>query len=77
LLGDILAGGPSEAAALLEAVARQELVERAITLQAGTRRTELDVSALALRDRDGNLWGAALFLRQADGHSRPVSVATP
>jgi len=77
VLGDVLAGGRSEAVALLEAVARQEIVERAVTLQAGARRAELDVSALALRDRDGNLWGAALFLRQSDGRTRAAPVVTP
>jgi PAS domain-containing protein len=63
-LGDVLAGGSREATTLLQSVARHELIEQPLTLYAGAATQRLDASALALRDRDGNLWGAALFLRR-------------
>ena len=64
MLSDVLAGGSEESIALLEAGARQEVIEQPVTLLAGAARARMDVSALALRDRDGNLWGAALFIRR-------------
>lgn len=65
-LSDVLAGGSGEATTLLEAVARQELIQQRTIWRSGSASVPLDVSALALRDRDGNLWGAALFIRRAD-----------
>jgi PAS domain-containing protein len=63
-LGDVFAGGARESAALLETVARQESLERSVTFRTGRSAARLHISALALRDRNGNLWGAALFIRQ-------------
>ena len=63
-LSDVLVGGSGESTALLEAVARQELIQQRTVWRAGSASLPLDVSALALRDRDGNLWGAALFIRR-------------
>ena len=66
-LSDVLAGGAGESTTLLQAVARQELIQERVTWRAGPSSVPLDVSALALRDRDGNLWGAALFIRRPAG----------
>jgi len=63
-LGDVLAGGKLESAALLRSLARQGLVEQHLTALAGPLRAPLEISAVALRDRDDNLWGAALFIRR-------------
>ena len=63
-LGDILAGGHQDATALLEAVARQEVVEQQLTVRTGTVSQQLHVTALASRARDGNVWGALLILRR-------------
>src|SRR5262249_7931553 len=64
-LGDLLAGGHDESSTLLEAVANQELVRLPMTLLAGAVLVPAEINALALRDRNGNLWGAALFIRRA------------
>jgi hypothetical protein len=66
-LSDLLAGGLEESAALLESVARQELVRVPMTLLAGGAPLQAEINALALRDRNGSLWGAALFIRRAPG----------
>jgi hypothetical protein len=63
-LSDLLAGGFDESAALLESVARQELVRVPMTLLAGGAPVQAEINALALRDRNGSLWGAALFIRR-------------
>jgi PAS domain-containing protein len=73
-LSDVLAGGTQESDALLEAVARHELIEREVTLLSGTSPTRLEISALALRDRDGSLWGAALFIRRSPAARQPSTV---
>ena len=63
-LSDILVGGGGEAAALLELVARQEVVEQNLTVLTGGASQQLHVTALASRSRDGSLWGALLILRR-------------
>ena len=62
-LSDLLAGGGAESATLLASVAQQELVRLPTTLLAAGTLVDAEVSALALRDRNGALWGAALFIR--------------
>ncbi len=62
-LSDVLTGGAEESAALLQAVARHDLIQREITLRGGLQPRRLEISALALRDGDGNWRGAALFVR--------------
>ena len=62
-LGDVLTGGAEQSAALLDSVARQEVVDAPVTLLAGGLPQRFEISALALRDRNGNMWGAALFIR--------------
>lgn len=64
-LSDVLIGGSQESAAVLNAVARQELIGRPVTVITGPSSELLEMSGLPFRDRDGNLWGAALFIRRA------------
>jgi PAS domain-containing protein len=68
-LSDVLAGGSEDSAALLNAVARQELIGQAVTLVTGPSPERLEISGLPFRDRDGNIWGAALFFRRAAADS--------
>ena len=63
ILRDLLPGGAEESAELLLALARQGVVERHATAILGA--PALDIRAIALRDRDDNFWGAALFLQRA------------
>ena len=62
-LRDLLPGGAAESAELLLALERQGVVERHGTAVLGA--AALDIRAVALRDRDDNFWGAALFLQRA------------
>ncbi len=66
-LRDVLAGGSGESDALLESLARRGLVEQHPSTLAGPTRAPLEINAVAVRDRDDNLWGAALFIRRASG----------
>ena len=66
-LRDMLAGGRGESDALMESLARRGLVEQHPSTLAGPTRAPLEISAVAVRDRDDNLWGAALFIRRAVG----------
>jgi len=70
-LGDVLAGGPQEATGLLECLARQGFVAQHTTTLVGLPPRSVEITAVAFRDRDGSLWGAALFI-----HPQPVSSAT-
>ena len=74
-LGDVLEGGRAECTALLDLVARQEVTDQPLTLLAGGRRQQFEISALALRDRNGNMWGAALFLRHPGSGSSALPVS--
>ena len=71
-LGDVLEGGSGQCSALLDLVARQEVADQPLALLAGGRRQQFEISALALRDRNGNMGGAALFLRRRDDGSSPL-----
>jgi PAS domain-containing protein len=62
-LGAIL-GGEREAAAMMEAVARQEVVEQILTVRTDASSARLHATALASRGSDGSLWGALLILRR-------------
>ena len=66
-LRDVLAGGRGESEALMESLARRGLVEQHPSTLAGPTRAALEINAVAVRDRDDNLWGAALFIRRAAG----------
>lgn len=64
LLGEILIGGVQESEALLERLVRESVIEgHATTLHRGAL-DNVEISAVALRDRDDNFWGAALFIRR-------------
>jgi len=65
-LSEILAGGHPVATALLDAVARQEVVEQQLTVRTGDISRQLHVTALASRARDGLLGGALLILRRLE-----------
>jgi PAS domain-containing protein len=71
-LSEVVAGGADESTALLSAVARQELVGQLVTLVTGPSPERLEISGLPFRDRDGNVWGAALFFRRAPGGPAPM-----
>jgi hypothetical protein len=64
MLSDVFAGGSQESAALLSELARQGSFDRHPTALAGAAPAPLEVSGVALRDRDDNLWGAALFIHR-------------
>ncbi len=63
-LGDVLGGGGPESTELLRRLAEQGVVEHYATTLAGPLPLALEVSGVAFRDRDDNLWGAALFIRR-------------
>lgn len=63
-LSEILAGGSQQAAALLESVARREVVEHTATVLAGGLSQQLHFTALASRSADGSLSGALLIIRR-------------
>lgn len=69
-LDAVLAGGAREAAAVLQTLAQSGVLERYVTCVAGT--IPMALRGIALRDRDDNLWGAALFLEPLS-----ASAATP
>jgi hypothetical protein len=71
-LSDVLAGGPEECAALLAALAQQGTVEPHPTSLSGPRAMPVELSAVALRDRDDNFWGAAFFIRRVGATTDPL-----
>ncbi len=67
-LADILAqGGAAHSAALLKLVAQQEVLDQPVQVLVSGQPRQFEISALALRDRDDKMWGAALFLRRSAG----------
>ena len=52
-----------ESAALLDRLSRHRVVESHPTALAGAN-TPVEISGVALRDRDDNVWGAALMIRR-------------
>jgi len=77
-LSDVLAGGRREVVELLQTLERRGQVEQHTTALAGPAPTPLEISAVALRDRDDNLWGAALLIHPARlAHSAPASLSGP
>lgn len=63
-LSDVLAGGKREATALLESVARREVIEQTVIVLTGGSRQRVHITAFASRNRDGSLVGALLILHQ-------------
>ncbi len=56
--------GERETAAMMAALARQEVVEQTVTVRTGASAQQLHATALASRGSDGSLLGALLFLRR-------------
>ncbi len=63
-LSDCLPGGTEEASRMLAAVAHCGRVEWDTVVNAQPSPALFHIHALALRDRDNNFWGAALFIGQ-------------
>jgi len=74
-LRDLLAGGDQESAELLASIEQQGLVEQHTTSLAGPSAQPLEINAVALRDRDDNHWGAALFIHPRRDH--PPTAPSP
>jgi hypothetical protein len=62
-LADVVAGGVPEAADLLATLARDGTIETHATRLRTPHDLPVDLTAVAVRDRDDNLWGAAFFIR--------------
>ncbi len=75
LLRDVLVGGTQESAALLEELAQHGSVESHATALAGASPEPLELSGVALKDRDDNLWGAALSIHPP-GAASPTADAS-
>jgi PAS domain-containing protein len=75
VLRDVLAGGIRESAALLEELAQRGAVESHATALAGASPEPLELSGVALKDRDDNLWGAALSIHPP-GAASPTADAS-
>lgn len=77
-LADVLSGGITEAAALLETLAREGLVDAYVTTIGTAPPVPVEIRAVAVRDRHGNPWGAAVFIRPTDGQVRdPAAAPSP
>jgi hypothetical protein len=63
-LSEVFAGGSQESAALLSELAQQGSLERHPTALADSTGAPIEISGVALRDRDDNLWGAALVIHR-------------
>ena len=77
-LSDVLSGIGEDIALLVDRVAREAVVERYPAVLRGPLAIPAEISAIALRDRDGNFWGAALFVRMRGSDVTPEdSAAAP
>ena len=63
-LTQLLSGGEPAAARLLATLATEGVLERNELIVSEAASSHMHLRALALRDRDSNFWGAALFLRR-------------
>jgi len=63
-LSEALTGGTEESAAVLAALAQHGTLPPRTTALAGSPPMPVEISAVALRDRDDNFWGAAIFIRR-------------
>jgi len=78
MLSDMLVGGTQESTALLSELARQGSVDAYPTALTGPAAAPVEVSAVALRDRDDGLWGAVIFIhRPAAAMPAPQSAPSP
>jgi hypothetical protein len=62
-LSDVLSGSGEDIALLLDRVALESVVERYPAVFGGPYAIPVEIDAIALRDRDSNFWGTALFVR--------------
>lgn len=69
-LADVLSGGGRESAAFLALLAEQGQIQHYPVALSGEAAARVEFSAVALRDRDDNFWGAALFVRHVTGAAR-------
>jgi hypothetical protein len=77
-LSDVLSGIGEDIALLLDRVAREAVVQRYPAALRRPPATPVEIDAFALRDRDGNSWGAALFVRMRGSDVTPEdSAAAP
>jgi hypothetical protein len=65
-LTDVFSGSGEDLASLLDRVMRQAVVQRYPAVLAGPSAIPVEISAIALRDRDSNFWGAALLIGMRD-----------
>ncbi len=63
-LGDVLTGGTAECTAVLAALEEHGTLTPRTPCLTGSPPTPVEISAVALRDRDDNFWGAAIFIRR-------------
>jgi hypothetical protein len=61
-LSDVLSGNGEDIALLLDRVAREAVVERYPATLGRPYTIPVEIDAIALRDRDSNFWGTALFV---------------
>jgi len=77
-LSDVLSGIGEDIARLLDRITREAVVQCYPAVLARLSGVPVEISAIALRDRDSNFWGAALFVRVRDSSLTPAnSVAAP
>jgi hypothetical protein len=62
-LPDVLSGSDEDIALLLDRVALESVVERYPAVLGRPYAIPVEIDAIALRDRDSNFWGTALFVR--------------
>jgi hypothetical protein len=65
-LNDLLSGNGEDITLLLDRVTREAVVPRYLAVLRRPPALPVEISAIALRDRDSNFWGAALFVRMRD-----------
>jgi PAS fold len=76
-LSHVLRGGEQEFAALLESLRGQGTIEQHATAFGVEAPIPVEISGVALRDRDDNLWGAALFIHRPPASSSEDAPGAP
>ena len=77
-LSDVFSGIGEDIALLFDRITREAVVQRYPAVLRGPSAIPVEISAIALRDRDSNFWGAALFVRMRDSDvTRGDSAAAP
>jgi PAS domain-containing protein len=67
-LNDVLSGSREDIELLLDRVTREAVVPRYFAVLRRPPALPVEISAIALRDRDSNFWGTALFVRIRDSN---------